>query len=98
MLTTYARIMAERRKREAFNDRKENDMNGNERDLLAGITRRLETISDQQHALARQRNILRDAATGLRTGRSAGVVEAQLSEAGVYLGPLAITQLNELGQ
>ena len=72
-------------------------MDSRERDLLATITRRLETISNQQHELARQRNVLRDAATRLRTGMSAGVVEALLSESGSYISDRAIAQLNRLG-
>ena len=60
-------------------------MNGTERDLLAGITRLMDHNSIEQHQLAREQRVLRDAATQLRTGRSAAVVEAQLAEAGVTL-------------
>jgi hypothetical protein len=65
-------------------------MTGDERDLLAGITRRMEHISDQQHALARERNVLREAATQLRTGRSAEWVRAHLREAGVVSGRMGM--------
>lgn len=64
-------------------------MNGDERDLLATITQILEQNSQDQHQLAREQRALRDAATQLRTGRSAAVVEAQLAEVGVSLRRLA---------
>ena len=60
-------------------------MNGEERDLLAGITRRLEQNSILLHELSREQAVLRQAATQLRTGRAAGVVESQVTAAGVEL-------------
>jgi hypothetical protein len=48
--------------------------------LLAEIRSRLERLSEAQHRLARDRRILRDAATRLRLGRSAEVVLAEIRE------------------
>lgn len=54
-------------------------------ELLAFITRELEGISREMHDLARRKNVLQEAATRLRTGQSAAVVEAMLSVKGVTL-------------
>lgn len=46
--------------------------------LLNSITHEISGISNDQHRLARRRRILEQAATRLRTGKSASVVEAEL--------------------
>jgi hypothetical protein len=56
-----------------------------ETELLALITNELDSISRDMHEQARRRNILREAATRLRTGVSAVEVEAALTRQGVPL-------------
>ena len=51
-----------------------------ERSLLAEILSRLERLSDAQHRLARDRQILGRAATHLRIGKSAEAVLAEIRE------------------
>ena len=51
-----------------------------ERSLLAEILSRLERLSDAQHRLARDRQILSRAATHLRLGKSAEAVLAEIQE------------------
>ena len=46
--------------------------------LLNTISEEISGISQEQHRLARRRRILEHAATQLRTGKSASVVEAEL--------------------
>ncbi|HEY7038682.1 MAG TPA: hypothetical protein VID28_07520 [Methylomirabilota bacterium] len=48
--------------------------------LLAEITRRLKAISETQHELARQQQILARAATQLRTGKGGQTVLAEIRE------------------
>lgn len=54
-------------------------------ELLAFITREIESISRDMHDLARRKNILQEAATRLRTGQNAAIVEAMLDVKGVQL-------------
>lgn len=51
-----------------------------ERSLLTEILSRLEQLSDAQHRLARDRQILGRAATHLRLGKSAEAVLAEIRE------------------
>lgn len=46
--------------------------------LLTMLSEEISGISQEQHRLARRRRILEQAATRLRTGKSASVVEAEL--------------------
>jgi len=54
-------------------------MDRDAQELLGSITHEIESISDDQHRLARRRQILQQAATRLRTGKSASIVEAELA-------------------
>lgn len=54
-------------------------MDRDAQELLGSITHEIGSISDDQHRLARRRRILEQAATRLRTGKSASVVEAELA-------------------
>lgn len=56
-------------------------MNAQETTLLATINARIERISRLQHALARDRELLREAATALRHGRPVSEVMAMLQSA-----------------
>lgn len=58
-------------------------MNRREQELLVDIDTEMKDISTQQHELARRRQILQHAATRLRTGESAAVVEALLQKDGI---------------
>jgi hypothetical protein len=53
-------------------------MNAQETTLLATINARIERISRLQHDLARDRELLREAATALRHGRPVSEVMAML--------------------
>lgn len=53
-------------------------MDHDAQELLGCITQEVHGISEEQHRLARRRRILEQAATRLRTGKSASVVEAEL--------------------
>lgn len=53
--------------------------------LCARLNRELEKISDEQHALARRRTALQEAATRLRLGAQADVVLAGLRSVGVNI-------------
>lgn len=46
--------------------------------LLDSIMAEIRGISEEEHRLRRRRNILSAAATKLRTGKAAGLVEAEL--------------------
>ena len=60
-------------------------MNDETREVLASITARLESVSVEMHALARERAALLNAATKLRTGARLPVVLAELNLACVIV-------------
>jgi hypothetical protein len=68
-------------------------MNAETRELLARITRTVEDLSETEHLLNRQRLILREAATRLRTGEAASVVAARLDASRCWaLGTAAVSR------
>lgn len=53
-------------------------MDRDAQNLLNSITSEIRGISEDEHRLRRRRNILAEAATELRTGKAASLVEAKL--------------------